>query len=94
MQRTAKSCGPDASTAAVIVRESGRPSIPETSLVESGSRGALDTPHARAMTADCASGARIFSPLWDFPLSRKRFMVPRGFVGDEVKLSINIKGLA
>jgi hypothetical protein len=35
---------------AVIVRESGRSSIPETLMIESKSRGVLDTPHARGMT--------------------------------------------
>jgi hypothetical protein len=34
----------------VIVREGGRSSIPETSMIESISRGVLDTPHARGMT--------------------------------------------
>jgi hypothetical protein len=37
---------------------------------------------------------RLCSPLWHFPLSRKRFKVPRGFACGEVILSINIKGLA
>ena len=35
---------------AVIVREGGRSSIPETPVMESRSRGVLDTPHARGMT--------------------------------------------
>src|SRR6266851_9848182 len=35
----------------VIVREGGRPSIPETSMIEPRSRGVLDPPHARGMTA-------------------------------------------
>ena len=36
---------------AVIARESGRSSIPETSVVETIGRGVLDAPHARGMTA-------------------------------------------
>src|SRR6266436_6151330 len=35
---------------AVIVRESGRSSIPKTSVIEPKGRGVLDTPHARGMT--------------------------------------------
>ena len=35
----------------VIVREGGRSSIPETSMIEPISRGVLDPPHARGMTA-------------------------------------------
>jgi hypothetical protein len=35
---------------AVIVRESGRSSIPETLTIEQKGRGLLDTPHARGMT--------------------------------------------
>src|ERR1700692_4023477 len=35
---------------AVIAREGGRSSIPETSVMESRSCGVLDTPHARGMT--------------------------------------------
>jgi len=31
----------------VVVRESGRSRIPETSAIESMGRGVLDTPHAR-----------------------------------------------
>jgi len=38
---------------AVIVREGGRSSIPETPVMESRSRGVLDTPHARGMTTVC-----------------------------------------
>ena len=38
-------------TLPVIARESGRSSIPETSVIEPRSRGVLDTPHARGMTA-------------------------------------------
>jgi hypothetical protein len=34
----------------VIVREGGRSSIPETSVMKSISRSVLDTPHARGMT--------------------------------------------
>jgi hypothetical protein len=41
----------DAALSTVIVRESGRSSIPETSVMESISRGVLDPPHARGMTA-------------------------------------------
>jgi hypothetical protein len=80
LKRTVKSCGPDASTPAsslaedprqyppaVIARESGRSSIPETSVTESISRGVLDTPHARGMTANCAPDARILPPLRHFP---------------------------
>jgi hypothetical protein len=37
---------------------------------------------------------RISWPLWHFPLSEKRFMVPRGFAIGKLKISINIKGLA
>jgi hypothetical protein len=35
---------------AVIVREGGRSSIPETFMIESRGRSVLDTPHARGMT--------------------------------------------
>src|SRR5436305_9368529 len=35
---------------AVIVREGGRSSIPETSVMDSISHGVLDPPHARGMT--------------------------------------------
>jgi hypothetical protein len=35
-----------ATLSAVIVRESGRSSIPETLMMESRGRGVLDTPHA------------------------------------------------
>jgi len=38
--------------------------------------------------------AQIFSPLWHFPLSRKRFMVPPYFAIGKCQISINIKGLA
>jgi hypothetical protein len=37
----------------VIVREGGRSSIPETPAMESRSRGVLEAPHARGMTALC-----------------------------------------
>jgi hypothetical protein len=37
---------------------------------------------------------RIFSPLWHFPLSRKRFMVASDFADGRRKSIINIKGLA
>jgi hypothetical protein len=40
-----------ATLSTVIVREGGRSSIPETLMIESKSRGVLDTPHARGMTA-------------------------------------------
>jgi hypothetical protein len=36
---------------AVIVREGGRSSIPETFMIESISRGVLDAPPSRSMTA-------------------------------------------
>jgi hypothetical protein len=39
-----------ATLSVVIAREGGRPSIPETSVIEPRSRGVLDTPHARGMT--------------------------------------------
>ncbi len=41
----------DAAPPTVIVRLTGRSSIPETSVIESTSRGVLDAPHARGMTA-------------------------------------------
>jgi len=37
----------------VIVRESGRSSIPETSVVETIGRSVLDAPHVQGMTAAC-----------------------------------------
>jgi hypothetical protein len=40
------------STCAIIVRESGRSSIPEALVMEPGRRGVLVTPHARGMTAE------------------------------------------
>jgi len=40
-----------AAPSTVIVRESGRSSIPETSAMKWIDRGVLDTPHARDMTA-------------------------------------------
>ena len=43
----------DAAFSTVIVRERGRSSIPETSVVETTGRGVLDAPHARGMTAVC-----------------------------------------
>ena len=39
-----------ASHSTVIAREGGRSSIPETAVIESISRGVLDTPHARGTT--------------------------------------------
>src|SRR5260370_33144732 len=39
-----------ATLSAVIVRESGRSSIPETLMIELKGRSVLDTPHARGMT--------------------------------------------
>jgi hypothetical protein len=39
-----------ASLSVVIVREGGRSSIPEASVIEPRSRGVLDTPHARGTT--------------------------------------------
>jgi hypothetical protein len=41
-----------ASYSVVIVREGGRSSIPETAVIESISRGVLDTPPARGMTVN------------------------------------------
>src|SRR5450756_54764 len=38
---------------AVVVRESGRSSIPETAVIESTSRGVLDTPPSRGTTTVC-----------------------------------------
>jgi hypothetical protein len=38
-------------TSGVIAREGGRSSIPETAAIEPRSRGVLDPPHARGMTA-------------------------------------------
>ena len=38
----------DVALSTAIVREGGRSSIPETSVIESISRGVLDGPHARA----------------------------------------------
>ena len=40
---------------AVIVRAGGRSNISATSMIESRSRGVLDTPHARGMTVECAA---------------------------------------
>jgi hypothetical protein len=40
-----------ATSPTVIIREGGRPSIPETLMIESKGRGVLDPPHARGMTA-------------------------------------------
>jgi hypothetical protein len=40
-----------ANLSVVIVRESGRSSIPETSVILLRERGVLDTPHARGLTA-------------------------------------------
>src|SRR4029079_4696381 len=42
----------DAVSKAVIAREGGQSSIPETPAMESKGRGVLDTPHSRGMTAD------------------------------------------
>jgi hypothetical protein len=73
--------------------------------MEAISRGVLDTPlepviglaegetRWRGMTANRAPDVRIFSPLWHFPLSRKRFMVPSDFADGRCKSMINIKGL-
>ena len=50
-----------ATLSAVIVRESGRSSIPETLMIESKGRSVLDTPHARGMTAQCVRrGVSLF----------------------------------
>ena len=45
-------------TLTVIVREGGRSSIPETSAIESRSRGVLDPPHSRGMTSYGWGGRR------------------------------------
>jgi hypothetical protein len=42
---------------AVIVRECGRSSIPETPAIEPRGRGVLDTPHARGMTINVGLAA-------------------------------------
>ena len=39
------------SYSAVVTREGGRSSIPEVAVIEPISRGVLDPPHARGMTA-------------------------------------------
>jgi hypothetical protein len=44
---------------AVIVRESGRSSIPQALVMEPARRGVLVTPHARGMTAFSLTGAFI-----------------------------------
>jgi hypothetical protein len=41
---------PRATPSIVIVREGGRPSIPEASVMESRGHSVLDTPHWRGMT--------------------------------------------
>ena len=60
------------STRAVIVRESGRSSIPETLVMEPAHRGVLVTPHTRGMTTEFVQAAffyyrRFF--LGAFPIS-------------------------
>ena len=45
----ARLCPPNL-TKAVIAREGGQFSIPETSVIDPRSRSVLDTPHARGMT--------------------------------------------
>jgi len=45
----------DAAFSTVIVRESGRSSIPEMALMSSIKRGVLDAPHARGMTTICGA---------------------------------------
>ena len=48
----------------VIVRESGRSSIPETSAAETIRRGVMDAPHARGMTAkDIVSALNSAGPI-------------------------------
>jgi hypothetical protein len=46
---------------AVIVREGGRSSIPETAVIESISRGVLDHPPARVMTICLAATVSLRS---------------------------------
>jgi hypothetical protein len=72
----------------VFVRDRTSPSV----VIVQG-RGVQDAPHARGMMGWRAEAARIgkglaasvFSPLWHFPLSRKRFMVRRGFTIGKIK---------
>jgi hypothetical protein len=49
-------------TPTVIVREGGRSSIPETSVIEPRSRCVLDAPHARGMTNFCGAAASPYPP--------------------------------
>jgi hypothetical protein len=48
----------------------------------------------RIWKGESAPDAQISPPLWHFPLSRKRFMVPLDFAIGKLRYSINIKGLA
>src|SRR5258705_2197057 len=64
----AEVCGEDerATFSAVIAREGGRSSIPETTVMESRSRGVLDTPLPRGMTmvrAEHRPGMTLWQPL-------------------------------
>jgi hypothetical protein len=46
----ASRCGNAEVRPTVVAREGGRSSIPETLMMDTRSRGVLDTPHARGMT--------------------------------------------
>jgi hypothetical protein len=48
----------------------------------------------RVWKSEGVPNVQIFSPLWHFPLSRKRFMVRSDFADGRRKSIINIKGLA
>jgi hypothetical protein len=69
-----------ATTPTVIVREGGRSSIPEKSVIEPKGRGVLDAPHARGMTIPREAGTvqtgkgtpnAIPFPFPAFPIFRK-----------------------
>ena len=57
-----------ASYSVVIVREGGRSSIPEASVIESISRGVLDVPPSRGMTTIVRRGSRTSIPRDDLAL--------------------------
>src|SRR6478736_9109882 len=88
----------------VIVRESGRSSIPETPMIEPRSRGVLDRPPSRATTAVIGDthyptsfrGARSASPesispqrLWSDGFRTRRFASPRNDGLEELSRSQN-----
>jgi hypothetical protein len=55
---------------AVVAREGGRSSIPETPMMEARSRGVLDTPLSRSMTGLCGAAPRAFAYDFDGMLRR------------------------